>query len=197
MIKRMKMPSRVLLSLFPLVLTSCIIERRPSDLTLYQVYVADLSKKYSPRPRSELKDTQNLRLVIELSTSEANFTGALVVDGFCGEQQVPGYLGDGGELQRSTDPDDQSGSGGTPNERPMRHRYFIRVPLVYMPNRPYPEFQHYDLRHDSRDICLHTGAGTYADVWESNEVRVPRDLIEKALHEPAHTRLPVSPNQVP
>jgi hypothetical protein len=191
MSRRMKMPSRVLVSLIPLVFASCTIEERPSDLKLDQVYVADISK-YSHRTRDELKGTQKFRLVIELSTSDVFFTGALVVDGFCGEKQSPGYLGDGGFLHRITDSDGQSGSGGTLNERPARHRFFILVPLVYMPDRPYPEFQHYDLRDDGRDICLTTGAGTYADVWKSNEVRVPRSLIDKALRDAPRQDIPLS-----
>lgn len=181
--------------LSPLLLPSCV-QQRPSDLRLERVYVADLSATPGymrgvamgllPRP---------LRLAIELSSTESFPGGASVVDGFCGAKQGPGYLGDG-TLYKATDRTD-TGSGPATPDQPDRQQYLVLVEIVYKPVGPSPELANFDLRDDSRDICLTTGAGTYADVWKSNEVRVPRRLIERALHEPPHTRLPFSASQLP
>lgn len=178
----------------PLMLSSCVSER-PSDLTMEQVFVADVSRilDYGFHPETG-KDTQHLRLVIELSTTESYPNGALVVDGFCGGKQGPGYLGGGGWLFRGTN-SDRRGTLGVIDDNLIRYRYFVFVPIVYIIDRPYPEFPRFDLRNDLHDICIHTGAGTYADVWRSNEVRVPRSLIEIALHEPPRATVPLSKTQ--
>jgi len=179
----------------PLLLTSCV-HQRPSDLQLELVYVADLSSTLGYKHEVAMGLLpQPLRLAIELSSTEMFPGGASVVDGFCGEKQGPGYLGNG-TLYRVNDPNVAS-SGLARHDQPDRNRYLVLVDIVYKPARPSPELANFDLRDDARDICLTTGSGTYADVWQSNGVRVPRRLIERALHAPPHTDVPLGPKQLP
>ena len=182
--------------LLPLLLASCTTER-PSDLRLERVYVADLSATPSYKARvAEGMPPLPLRLAIELSTSEIFPLGASIVDGFCGEKKGPGYLGDG-NLYRATGPSGKSASGSSVRDQPDRNRYLVFVAIAAKPNRLCPECANFDLKDDSRDLCLHTGAGTYADVWSSNEVRVPRSLIGKAFNEPPRTDFPLGPDLLP
>lgn len=189
----MKKSFQVLCASLPLALVSCVSER-PRDLRVEQVFVADASVLPQSRPHPEAGGkTQHLLLGIELSTTETyQPTGALVVNGFCGEKQGPGYLGGGGDLFTGVASERDEDNDGPTRNRSVRYHYFAFIPIVYMPDRPYPEFAHFDLRTDRHDICLTTGSGTYADVWRSNEVKVPRSMIETALHEPPWTHVPLA-----
>jgi len=132
-----------------------------------------------------------LDLAIELSTAETFFPhGAALVWGFCGEKKKWSDM-----LYTATDTDDPPDHRSSAQSDPVRHRYIASLGIVLDFRPPIPEIPNFDLTKDKRDICLETGSGTYADVWQSNEVRVPRSMIEKALHEPPHTSLPLSRNR--
>jgi len=175
--------------LLPLLLTSCIIRERPSDLRLERVYVADISSSYRGPAAKDMP--RLLGLTIELSTTETFPLGVRIAWGFCGDKKRPYFL------YRATDPNAEAALGPSIRDESGQHQYLAVLPIVFHPVQPLPELPDYDIANDGRDICLNTGSGTYADVWRSNEVRVPRSLIEKALHEPAHTHLPLSTNQLP
>ena len=183
--------AQILRVLIPLVLASCMHER-PSDLRLERIYVVDISGTpiYKP-PVGNGMLPPPLRLAIELSTTETFPLGARFVWGFCAGETWPEYL------YRATDSGGEADADSSAREEFGRHRYLAVPTIVFKPVAPKPELPSYDIADDSRDICLTTGSGTYADVWRSNQVRVPRSLIEKALREPPHTRLPLSLNQLP
>jgi hypothetical protein len=184
--------ARILRILLPLLLVSCVYEERPSDLRLEKVYVVDISATLAYKAAvAKGMLPPPVRLTIELSTTETFPLGVRVSWGFCGEKKRPYYL------YRATDPNDELESGLSAHHERDRHLYLAVLAIVFKLVPPLPALPDYDLRDNSHDICLNTGSGTYADVWSSNEVRVPRSLIEKALHDLPHTSFPLSPNQLP
>lgn len=183
---------RCILAIFSVVLTACV-QQYPSDLRLEEVFVADVSKLAGYRAAFEAgMIPRPFSLVITLSTSASFPYGASTVDGFCGERQGPGHLGDGNFLPAAEIAGEPVSAGG--NDKNVRRlRYFAFVPIVYRPAHPDPDLANFDLRSDDRDICLHTGRGNYTEVQASNVVRVPRSLIEKALHESPRMNVPLKP----
>jgi hypothetical protein len=176
--------------LFPLLLVSCARER-PRDLRLERVFVADLSATSYYGATIARGLLPPLFLTVELSTTETFPLGARMVWGFCGGKTIPT------DLVKATNPNTGVDAEPPTQDKPERKWYFAVVPITFKLVAPKSELPNYDIADDSRDICLTTGSGTYTDVWKSNEVRVPRSLIEKALHQPPRTNLPLSSNQLP
>jgi hypothetical protein len=178
--------------LLPLMFASCGVES-PTDLRLKQIYVADRTAIPVYWTGALKGLVRPVALIIELTTSDTFPNGAYVSDGFCGEKIGVAQLGDGG-LYRATDSDDGPDSEETAHERAHQRRYLAIVEIV--PNR-LSERPRFDLENDNRDICVLTSVPTmFAPSQMSNEVRVPRSLIDKALHEPVRASIPLSARQV-
>jgi hypothetical protein len=183
----MRSSAWILQVLCPLLFVSCMRER-PRDLRLERLYVEDMSRTSYYGAMIARGLLPPLFLTVELSTTEAFPTGARMVWGFCGGKMIPT------NLVALTNPNAEADSGPPTREGINRHWFSAVVPLSVKFVPPRPELLEYDITNDSRDICLTTGSGTYSDVWKSNEVRIPRSLIETALHEPVYTHLPLHTN---
>lgn len=163
--------------------------QHPTDLRLEQVYLADRTVIPAYKLGAARGYVQPTALIIELTSAETFPNGAFIWDGFCGGKLRVAGLGDG-ELYRGADVDERAGSKDTVQERTHRRRYLAIVNIV--PNRLSTD-EKYDLENDNRDICIRTSVpNMFAPPDLSNEVHVPRRLIDKALHEPVRADIPLS-----
>lgn len=183
---------RYLSCMVMLMLASCV-RQGPTDLTLQHVFLSDWS--------SDLKNSRSVArtayaqkgLVLELTSAEsfAPF-GAGIEENFCGGDLLLAGLGSAGLFvpagiylpERLGQPAEQAGTKS-------RYTFYILIPetadrarynpLHRMPYDP-PDSFDFDLESDNRDICLRTKFMREDYVWlQSNEIRVPRRIIDQAF----------------
>jgi hypothetical protein len=179
---------RVLRALLPLLIASCAHER-PTDLRLEQVYRGERNGLSISKVAEAQGFARSVGLIIELSTSEVFPPGTAVSDGFCGERLGLAQLRDG-FLYEATEARSKAGPGADVNHGSTRHRYVATTDIVSKPIPPSLEWPDFNLENDHRDICLQTKFGTFYEGQISNVVRVPRALIDQALHSPIRETVP-------
>ena len=167
-----------------LLLSSSCSFQRPSDLRLEKVFVADLTPLTHYERNVILGYTQPIGLVIELSSTETYELGAYVLDGFCGEKLELAGLREG-TLYKSTHKEENEGVDG-------RHMYYVLAVIKSYVVPGLPKLPDFDLDNDNRDLCLKTGFSESYVGYDSNIVRVPRSLIDKALREGAKPPPPIN-----
>lgn len=179
-------------SLSTLLCAACGMEH-PADLSLRHVHVADQTIIPAYKIGAARGYIQPMALIVELSTSETFPAGASIVDGFCGEKLEIGLFGDGA-LYRAETQDEQTRSyKGRGGQDSLRH-YFAIINMV--PNR-LSTAPKYSIATDNHDICIQTSVPrVFAFPLMSNVVRVPRQLIIRALEEPPRQKIPLSTNQL-
>lgn len=144
------------------------------DLSMENAYLTSRQKMRNYRYSLEKGLIDPVALAIEVSSEEAFLGGALVVDGFCGEPLSLGRLRDANLYVIG----DGSFSHVKSNDR---YHYLILIDVISrkLPNQDsYPTF---DLRQDTRDICLRAVGVVHLPPLRSNIVRVRRSIVNEAL----------------
>ena len=172
--------AQVALVLIALILSSCSYQGLP-ELTLKQI---DLTEW----PAHAYSDERLVLLVelIETGRSRSYPDAPYVWSGFCGERPRFTAIGLGGlYIERLSGAHVSYGKSsvnpGTESSMPLFAIINLKRPqgLADSPDI----FPDYDLRDDHRDICLGTSVPSMFSVSLSNTVRVPRDVIARALRE--------------
>lgn len=162
------------------ILPSCTDQILP-ELALRQVLLTEW-------PAHAYSDERPV-LLVELVQSEQfhNYPDAPYIrSGFCGEKLNVGRVGSGRLFIESP-----SGGGPSKGRRLGEPRPSTSTPLFAVINLTRPQglgdrpdiFPDYDLKNEDRDICLGTVVPGMLSGKVSNTVRIPRDVIVKALRE--------------
>ena len=167
---------RLMQLLFLLVIGGCSTQQS-QPVAAEAVYLADRSSLARYRQRLEGGYDKPAGLAVELSSDDPYSNGGYVLDGFCGEASRVAMLGDGGLYKLPL----VSGSR-------FRFRYLALIsiqstlkPFAY-PSVLTQDLVTYDLKNDSRDICIRTVQQGQVGQLLSNELRVSRLDIERALN---------------
>jgi hypothetical protein len=176
--------SRLVCGLLPLITAACWFWS-PYDLRVESVFRADWTNIPTYRRNVEEGFIEPIGLVVELATNEPYLYFTSVPSAFCGEHKDPlNFRGVVLYEMPASQPISLTAPGSGPNDVPQLHHYFVLIDIRGRRILSLPNLPDYDLAHDNRDICLKTHYSHGFDSVDSNEVCIPRSMIDQALREP-------------